>query len=173
MLKFLERHDQVFAYMRIKFPKLSEVKVKELILFGLEIWEFIHDREFNSIGSDTENVAWNAFKSLCTNFLGNHKADISREIVRKMLCVHPMKCNMSLKLHFLDFHLEFFLQNLGEISDENDERVHQDFSVMERRFVGRWNCDIPAETCCSIVREPYRVTGEEKCQEKHCNFVHV
>jgi hypothetical protein len=42
-----------------------------------------------------------------------------------------MKCNMSLKLHFLDFHLNFFPQNLGELSDEHGERFHQDISIME------------------------------------------
>jgi len=29
-----------------------------------------------------------------------------------------MGCNMSLKIHFLESHLNFFPENLGEVSDE-------------------------------------------------------
>ena len=49
-----------------------------------------------------------------------------------------MKCNMSLKLHFLDSHPDFFPQNLGEVSDEHGEIFHQDISFMDKGYVGRW-----------------------------------
>jgi hypothetical protein len=52
---------------------------------------------------------------------------------------------MSLKLHFLDSHLDFFPKNLGEISDETNERLHQDIPIMEKGFVGRWDCGMLAE----------------------------
>jgi hypothetical protein len=35
--------------------------------------------------SDTEKAAQNALKSMCTNFLGNHKLENCREIVSEML----------------------------------------------------------------------------------------
>jgi hypothetical protein len=60
---------------------------------------------------------------------------------------------MLLKLHFLDCHLDFFPKNLGEVSNEHRERYHQDISIMEKWFVGRWNCGMLAECCWSIVRE--------------------
>jgi hypothetical protein len=77
----------------------------------------MQDLDFHSTLSNTEKAAWNAFKSMCTNFLRNHKAENNREIVSEIFqCVSEMlkhfqvmKCNMSLKLHFLDSHLEFFL----------------------------------------------------------------
>jgi hypothetical protein len=31
-----------------------------------------------------------------------------------------MGCNMSLKVHFLDSHLDFFPENLGAVSDEHE-----------------------------------------------------
>jgi hypothetical protein len=37
-----------------------------------------------------------------------------------------MGCNVSLKVRFLDPHLEFFPENLGAVSDEHGERFHQD-----------------------------------------------
>jgi hypothetical protein len=40
---------------------------------------------------------------------------------------------MSLKVHFLDSHLDYFPANLGAISEELGERFHQDIKEMERR----------------------------------------
>ena len=45
---------------------------------------------------------------------------------------------MSLKMHFLHSHLEFFPENLGAVSDEQGERFHQDIQAMER-YKGVWN----------------------------------
>ncbi|GFN98208.1 Pol polyprotein [Plakobranchus ocellatus] len=46
---------------------------------------------------------------------------------------------MSLKIHFLHNHLDFFPANLGAVSDEHGERFHQDISKMERNYQGRWD----------------------------------
>ncbi|UYV72415.1 hypothetical protein LAZ67_9003037 [Cordylochernes scorpioides] len=43
---------------------------------------------------------------------------------------------MSLKIHFLHSHLDFFLDNLGAVSDEHGERFHQAISSMEKRYQG-------------------------------------
>jgi hypothetical protein len=32
-------------------------------------------------------------------------------------------------MHFLDSHLDFFPQNLGNVSDEHGEGFHQDISI--------------------------------------------
>jgi hypothetical protein len=60
-------------------------------------------------------------------FLGYHKAENYHEIVSDLMTAYkPMGCNISLKVHFLDSHLDFFPQNLGAVSDEHGERFHQD-----------------------------------------------
>ena len=41
---------------------------------------------------------------------------------------------MSLKLHFLYSHLDFFPANLGQISDEQGERFHQYIRTMVTRY---------------------------------------
>ena len=41
-----------------------------------------------------------------------------------------MECNMSVKIHFLESHLDFFPENLCEVSDEHGERFHQDIMAM-------------------------------------------
>jgi hypothetical protein len=40
-------------------------------------------------------------------------------------------CNMSLKLHFLASHLDYFPPNLGAVSEEQGERFHQDLKDIE------------------------------------------
>jgi hypothetical protein len=65
--------------------------------------------------------------------LGNNKADNYQEIVERLLqSYEAMGCNMSLKIHFLHSHLDFFPQNLSAVSDEHGEHFHQDIAVMEK-----------------------------------------
>jgi hypothetical protein len=41
---------------------------------------------------------------------------------------------MSMKIHFLSSHLDFFLEKCGSVSDEQGERFHQDIAAMEGRY---------------------------------------
>ena len=45
-----------------------------------------------------------------------------------------LKCSMILKLHFMDSHVEYFPENLGDYSEEQGERFHQDIKIMEQRY---------------------------------------
>ena len=49
-----------------------------------------------------------------------------------------MDCNMSLKTHLLDSHLEFFPPNLGHVRDEHGDRTHQDILHMEKWYQGKY-----------------------------------
>jgi len=59
-----------------------------------------------------------------------------------------MGCNMSLKIH-LESHLDFFPDNLGEVSDEHVERFHQDFMAMEMRYQGKRRLLLDTEEGCT------------------------
>ena len=37
------------------------------------------------------------------------------------------------------FENEFFRPNLGDVSEEHDERFHQDIQAMEKKYQGRWD----------------------------------
>ncbi|GBN80269.1 hypothetical protein AVEN_23747-1 [Araneus ventricosus] len=50
-----------------------------------------------------------------------------------------MGCNMSLKIHSLHSHLEFYSENLGSVSEEHGEQFHQAISNMGARYQGKWN----------------------------------
>ena len=76
---------------------------------------------------------------MCKHFLGNHKATYYQDDVQDLLTSHKaMGCNLSLKIHFLGSHLDFFPEMLGEVSDEHGERFHQDFMTTENRYQGKW-----------------------------------
>jgi hypothetical protein len=43
-------------------------------------------------------------------------------------------CAMSLKVHFLNAHLDYFPENLRDVSEEQGGRFHQDIKEMETRY---------------------------------------
>ena len=52
---------------------------------------------------------------------------------------------MSLKVHVLQSDLDFFAENLGEVSEKYGERFHQDITVLEQRFKRKWNHSMLAD----------------------------
>jgi len=52
-----------------------------------------------------------------------------------------MGCNMSLKILFLESRMDFFPENLSEVSD----RFHQDIMTMEKRYQGKWTSGMLAD----------------------------
>ncbi|GBM23231.1 hypothetical protein AVEN_159904-1 [Araneus ventricosus] len=60
---------------------------------------------------------------------------------------------MSLKVHFLDSQLAYFPENLGEISEEQGERFHQDIKEMKRRYQGKRNLSMIADYCWILQRD--------------------
>lgn len=48
---------------------------------------------------------------------------------------------MSLSLHFLNSHLDYFSENLGDVIEGMSERFHREVNIkeMERRCQGRWD----------------------------------
>ncbi|GBO41548.1 hypothetical protein AVEN_193296-1 [Araneus ventricosus] len=64
-----------FQYLRLKFPKVSETKIKECIFLGPQFRQLMNDPVFESKLTKLEAAAWTSFKELEENFFGNHKAE--------------------------------------------------------------------------------------------------
>ncbi|EFN65111.1 hypothetical protein EAG_00442, partial [Camponotus floridanus] len=60
---------------------------------------------------------------------------------------------MNLKLRFLDSHLSYFPENLGDYSEEQGERFHQDLKEVERRWQGKWGINMMADYCWLLKRD--------------------
>ena len=62
-------------------------------------------------------------------------------------------CNLSIKLHFLHSHLDFFPVNLGDYSEEHGEKFHQEMKNIEDRYYGKWSVSMLADYCWTLYRE--------------------
>jgi hypothetical protein len=65
-------------------------------------------------------------KDVISKFLGNYRDQNYKNIVNhKLDKFKESGCNINLKVHFLDSHLDYFPTNLGDVSEEQEERFHQ------------------------------------------------
>ena len=136
--KALDKEGQCFGYLRSSFASLSEEKLKAVIFNGPQIRKMINDEDFIDSMLEEEKDPCTAFVDVVRNFIGNRKAENYEQMERRLLrSYHQLGCNMSIKIHFLFSHLEQFPDNLGDFSDEQDERFHQDLKMMEERYKGR------------------------------------
>ena len=136
----MNQEETAFTYVREKFLRLSEAKLKEGIFIGHQIRDLIKDEYFDRLLQGDENAAWDSFKFVVKGFLGNRRVQNHEELVNNLSQIYQkLGCNMALKIHFLHSHLDFFPKNCGVVSDENGERFHQDISSMEKRYQGKRN----------------------------------
>ncbi|UYV77467.1 hypothetical protein LAZ67_15001120 [Cordylochernes scorpioides] len=146
-VKAMDRNASGFAYLKQKCSSISDAKIKEGLFVGPQIRELLQDGNFQNSLNEVEAAAWNSFRKVCKNFLGSVKVENYRDIVNDLLLSYKtLGCNMSLKIHFLHSHLDFFPDNLGSVSDEHGERFHQDISSMEKRY----QVSLYGEECMSI-----------------------
>jgi len=76
---------------------------------------------FNNLLQGDEKKAWDAFRLVSSNFLGNIGAENYQELIEDMSLYHKLGCSMSLKMYMLHSHLDFFPDNCGMFSDEHGE----------------------------------------------------
>jgi hypothetical protein len=93
---------------------------------------------FERIITGDEERAWHANREVVTGFLRNRRAENYKDLVKLLSSYQKLWCNMSMKIHFLNSHLDFFPKNCGSVSDENGERFHQDIAAMEGKYKGKW-----------------------------------
>ena len=84
-IKTVNKHGKGFEYLRVKFPKLSDAKLKEGIFIGPQICEIINDDLYEHLLMETEKSAWLTFKVVCPNVLGNVKAENYWGLVENLL----------------------------------------------------------------------------------------
>ena len=88
--------------------------------------------------TQVEKSAWLSFREVVCKLFGNKKDPNYKSIVGNMLDnFQKLECRMSIKVHFLHSHLDFFPSNLGAVCEEQGKRFHQDIKTMERRYHGR------------------------------------
>jgi hypothetical protein len=69
---------------------------------------------FNNLLQDDEKTVWDSFRLVSNNFLENIEVENYKELIEEMLSFyHKVGCNVSLKIHMLHSHLDFFPVNCG------------------------------------------------------------
>lgn len=153
-VKAMDRNGQGFAYLTTKFPRLSDAKIKEGVFVGPQIRYLMKDDTFDTLLSRKEKRSWIAFKKVCKQFLGRHRSEDYKDVVKEMLNAYKdMGCNMSLKVHFMHSHLDYFPDDCSKVSDEHGERFHQEIAAMENRYEGKWQPSMLADYCWNLKRD--------------------
>ncbi|GBN37979.1 hypothetical protein AVEN_255553-1 [Araneus ventricosus] len=121
---------------------------------GTDNRKIMKDENFETKMETNERKPWESFKLAFTSFLGNKKDPNYKYIVEEMIKNFKiLGCSMSLKVHFLDSHLDYFPENLGAVSDEQGERFHQNIKEMERLYQGKWNVSMISDYSWMLQRD--------------------
>lgn len=96
------------------------------------------DTQFDDCLDHNKLIAWVAVKTVIENFLGKHRAENYRILVSDMLeAFERMGVSVSLRIHFLHLHLDYFEKQLASGSNEHGKRFHQVTMPMEIRYQGK------------------------------------
>lgn len=170
-VKALDKNKDCFNYICTQFPAITTEKITAGIFTGPQIRKLFTDDKFVNCMTGIERQAWISFKEVCQQFLGNVKNADYRNIVDRMIVnFQRLGCNMSVKVHFLHSHLDYFPENLGDYSEEQGERFHQDIKDMEKRYQGRWNSSMMADYCWNLKRDlPTKHSFSRQSKRKRFN----
>lgn len=79
----------------------------------------IADEAFIALLTHAQKKAWKCIIEVIQKFLGNERAENYVDIVKNMIvAIKEIGVNMSLKIHFLNDHLNCFPNNLGNFKNE-------------------------------------------------------
>ena len=115
-----------------------------------------------------EKETWCAFRQVVRGFLGNCKDPYYKQLVANLIeTFMKLGCCMSIKIHMLHPHLDFFPENVDVVSEEYCERFHQDISKMESRYQGRWDTAMMGDYIWSLVRKDKSMHSRKFRSSKH------
>jgi len=142
------------------------------ILIGPQIRDIIKDEYFEKFLQGDEKAAWDSFKFVVKVFLRIRRAKNYEELVNNLLkSYQKLGCNMSLEIHFLHSHSDFFSENCNAVSDEHRGRSHQDISSTEKRYQGKWNCAMLTDYCRTLARDVHTMEYKRQAKKKKNLFV--
>ena len=97
----------------------------------------MQDQTFTARITVAERASWCSYVLVTREFLGNTKASKYRNLVNVMLQnFQALGARMSIKLHYLFSQLDYFPEDLGDVSVEQGEKFQQDIRTMEERYQG-------------------------------------
>ena len=67
-VKTMNQEEAAFTYLKEKFPRLGEAKLKEFIFIGPKKWDLIKDEYFNKLPQGDEKAVWDSFEFVVKHF---------------------------------------------------------------------------------------------------------
>jgi hypothetical protein len=126
-------------------------KLKAGIFDGPQIRKLINETHFLAAIKEIVSCGWPSFVLVVKNLHGNKKADNYTQLVDDMLFhLNRLGYNKSVKIHYVHSHLDRFPEYLGDLSEEQGERFHQDIKTMEARYQGRGDAHMMADYCWNL-----------------------
>ena len=109
-------------------------------LYRMNIRKLIKDDEFINSMNYLELHTWTSFVDVVKNFLDNRQAKNYKNFMEKLLkSLQDKGTNMNIKVHFLLSHLDKFLDNSDNVSNEQREWFHQDIKTMKECYQRWWD----------------------------------
>lgn len=116
----------------------------------------MRDTEFDNSLTELELVAWDCLKAVIENCLGIHRSENWRMLINEMLVAfEEINVNMSLKIHFMHCHLDWFERQSPTESDEHGERFHQVAAPLEHWYSGKKLDSLLADLCWNLINEQF------------------
>ena len=114
-VKALNKNDDCFSYIVKTFPGLSTEKLNAGIFDGPQIRKLMQDQTFTDHMRVAQRAAWCSYVSGIREFLSNTKPSNYRNLVDVMFQnFQALSAKMSIKLHYLFCHLDYFTENLDD-----------------------------------------------------------
>lgn len=105
------------------------------VLNGPDIRKLMKTYEFDSVLNVNQLKAWDAIKNVIHGLLGKTRSSNYKIYVNDMMkAFAKLNVHMSLKIHFLHHHLDYFGAQISTESDEQGERFHQVSLPFEIRY---------------------------------------
>lgn len=153
-IRALGKEHEAMNFLQFMFPKLSKMKINAGVFIGPQIRKIMFSDEFKEYLSADQKAAWESFEAVVQGFLGNYRSvDYKQLIIKLLQNYEKIGAHLTLKMHFLKSHIDFFPANLGDVSDEHGERFHQDIGDIEDRFNGRYTSQMLGEYCWTLLRD--------------------
>ncbi|XP_017488810.1 PREDICTED: uncharacterized protein LOC108377054, partial [Rhagoletis zephyria] len=120
------------------------------VLNGPDIRRLMKDQGFLEILDGTAAVAWDAVRALIKHVLcTNLSPEYAIFIANLMESFDAFDVHMSLKIHMLHSHFDFYEQQRSTETDEVGERFHQSIICFQDRFAGKRLNSMLADFCWS------------------------
>ena len=147
----------------MKFLCTSETKLRAEVFDGKQIRKLTKDQDFTASMSAVKKRAWSAFWVVISNFREKHSSHNYKKQIKELLeSFQSLGAQMSVKLH-----LDYFLENCGDYSEEQGERSHQDLRQMEERYQGYRDVNMLADYCWFLKRDLPYSTHRRKSLKQH------